>query len=103
MRRARIVISNGGDTLLQALACGCACVAVPIAHDQAARIARCRELQLIHAAPLATADIVEAATRLHANDAARATLKERTRAMGVKDTMLQVLDWIEALVAGRPR
>jgi ADP-heptose:LPS heptosyltransferase len=41
MRAARLVVSNGGDTLLQVLACGRPCVAVPIAHDQAHRIERC--------------------------------------------------------------
>lgn len=41
IRSARLVVSNGGDTLLQALACEVPCVAVPIAHDQAARIDRC--------------------------------------------------------------
>jgi hypothetical protein len=41
--RSRLVLVNGGDTLLQALALGRPCVAVPIAGDQAARIARCVE------------------------------------------------------------
>jgi predicted glycosyltransferase len=41
MRAARLVVSNGGDTLLQVLACGRPCLAVPIAHDQAHRIERC--------------------------------------------------------------
>jgi ADP-heptose:LPS heptosyltransferase len=41
MRAARLVVSNGGDTLLQVLACGRPCVAVPIAGDQAHRIERC--------------------------------------------------------------
>jgi len=41
IRTARLVVCNGGDTLLQVLACDLPCVAVPIAHDQAARIDRC--------------------------------------------------------------
>jgi ADP-heptose:LPS heptosyltransferase len=41
MRAARLVVSNGGDTLLQVLACARPCVAVPIAGDQAHRIERC--------------------------------------------------------------
>jgi ADP-heptose:LPS heptosyltransferase len=41
MRASRLVVSNGGDTLLQVLACGRPCVAVPIAGDQAHRIGRC--------------------------------------------------------------
>jgi hypothetical protein len=97
MRRARIVVCNGGDTLLQALACGCACVAVPIAHDQAARIARCRELRLIDDAPLESAAIIAAVMRLHTDDALRSGLLARSRAAGVTDAMPQVLDWIAAL------
>lgn len=41
IRTARLVVSNGGDTLLQVLACALPCVAVPIAHDQAHRIDCC--------------------------------------------------------------
>ncbi|HEU4626060.1 MAG TPA: hypothetical protein VFS52_14930 [Steroidobacteraceae bacterium] len=41
IRGARLVISNGGDTLLQTIACGRPCVAVPIAGDQAYRIQKC--------------------------------------------------------------
>jgi UDP:flavonoid glycosyltransferase YjiC (YdhE family) len=41
IRGARLVISNGGDTLLQVLACRRPCIAVPIAADQPHRIACC--------------------------------------------------------------
>jgi hypothetical protein len=41
IRTARLVVCNGGDTLLQVLACDLPCVAVPIAHDQAHRIDCC--------------------------------------------------------------
>ncbi|HTB69344.1 MAG TPA: hypothetical protein VK727_24185 [Steroidobacteraceae bacterium] len=102
LRRARVVVSNGGDTLLQALACGCACVAVPIAHDQAARIARCRTLGLIHDAPLAVAAVVEAAARLHADQRERLSLVARGRAAGLRDAMPQILDWIAALAPRAP-
>jgi hypothetical protein len=97
LRRARVVVSNGGDTLLQALACGCACVAVPIAHDQAARIARCRELKLINDAPLDSAAIRAAVMRLHSDAALRSDLVARARAAGVTDAMPQVLDRLAAL------
>jgi len=41
IRGARLVICNGGDTLLQVIACARPCIAVAIAGDQAHRIARC--------------------------------------------------------------
>ena len=103
LRRARIVVSNGGDTLLQALACGCACVAVPIAHDQAARIVRCRELRLIRDAPLAAAAIVDAVAALHEDEDQRQALIARGHAAGITDAMPQILDWMAALLAQEPR
>jgi UDP:flavonoid glycosyltransferase YjiC (YdhE family) len=102
LRRARTVVTNGGDTLLQALACACACVAVPIAHDQAARIARCRALGLIHATALQSEAIIGAVTSLHGNDEERAALIARGRAAGITDGMPGILDWIGAL-AGQAR
>jgi hypothetical protein len=100
LRRARVVVSNGGDTLLQALACGCACVAVPIAHDQAARIARCRALGLIHAAPLATPALVAAVAALYGDEPERLRLIARARATGIEDAMPQILEWLAALAPG---
>jgi hypothetical protein len=99
MRRARVVLSNGGDTLLQALACGCACVAVPIAHDQAHRIERCRELRLIKDAPLACDAMVAAVAQLQADAAERQALIARGRNAGVKDALPQILDWLAVLMA----
>ena len=99
LRRARIVVSNGGDTLLQALACGCACVAVPIAQDQAARIARCRDLRLIRAAPLVAAAIVAAVAALYEDENQRQALIARGHAAGITDAMPQILDWMAALLA----
>lgn len=98
LRRARIVVSNGGDTLLQALACGCACVAVPIAHDQAARIARCRDLGLVRDAPLVAGDIVDAVAVLNDDEGQRQALIAACLAVGVSDAMPRILEWMAALV-----
>jgi predicted glycosyltransferase len=64
MRHARVVVTNGGDTLLQALACKCTCVASPIAHDQAERISRCAKAGLVLATPLKSDEMAEAVVRL---------------------------------------
>jgi hypothetical protein len=64
IRGARLVICNGGDTLLQVLACGRPCVAVPIAHDQAHRIDSCARAGLALPAPLDSQAIESAARRL---------------------------------------
>ena len=57
VRGARLVISNGGDTMLQALACKRPCVAVPIAGDQAYRIKCCVRAGLVASARLDPADL----------------------------------------------
>jgi ADP-heptose:LPS heptosyltransferase len=61
IRGARLVICNGGDTLLQAIACGQPCVGVPIAGDQLYRIVKCQRAGLAHRAPLNANEIVRTA------------------------------------------
>ena len=62
MRGARLIVVNGGSTLLQAIACGGACIAIPIAHDQGERIRRCVDARVAMAATLETANILHTAT-----------------------------------------
>ena len=85
LRRSRLVLVNGGDTLLQALALGRPCVAVPIALDQPARIARCVAAGGVEApAP----DEVEArCDALLRDEAARTGLESRARAAGFTDAL----------------
>src|SRR6202050_2725503 len=71
IRGARLVISNGGDTMLQALACKRACVAVPIAGDQAFRIKRCLGNGLVASARLDADDLERVALRVLATDGAQ--------------------------------
>jgi len=61
IRGARLVISNGGDTLLQTIACARPCVAVPIAGDQAFRIRNCERAGLATGVALDSDEIVRAA------------------------------------------
>jgi ADP-heptose:LPS heptosyltransferase len=77
MSHARLVVTNGGSTLLQAIACGCACIAVPIAEDQPKRIQRCVEAGVAAAAELTSPSILRAATKLLRDEAARAALAQR--------------------------
>lgn len=97
LERTRVVLVNGGDTLLQAMALGKPCVAVPIAGDQAARIARCAALGAIRApVPRARGDEgVEAECRtLLIDDAQRAALETAVRTIGLQDALPGVLDRI---------
>ncbi len=93
LRRARLVIVNGGSTLLQALACGRACVAIPIAKDQRERIRRCVAAGAAIAAPLDGAAIASAAIGLMHDAAARSALEQRARG-------LQLADGIEVALQG---
>jgi len=52
IRGARLVVSNGGDTLLQVLASRRPCIAVPIAGDQAHRITCCVKAGVVVASKL---------------------------------------------------
>jgi glycosyltransferase involved in cell wall biosynthesis len=85
MHSARLIIANGGSTLLQAVACGSACIAVPIAKDQAERIRRCAAAGVTLAVNLDTASIVQAASRLLQNEPQRAALAERARQLKLAD------------------
>jgi ADP-heptose:LPS heptosyltransferase len=77
MNHARLVVTNGGSTLLQAIACGRPCIAVPIADDQAKRIQHCAAAGVAVAAVLSTSSILRAANRLLRDEPARASLAKR--------------------------
>jgi UDP:flavonoid glycosyltransferase YjiC (YdhE family) len=85
MRGARLIVVNGGSTLLQAIACGGACIAIPIAHDQGERIRRCVDAQVAMAATLDTANILHAATSLLQNEGLRAAMAQRAAALKLAD------------------
>ena len=85
MRAARLIVVNGGSTLLQAIACGSACVAIPIAGDQAQRTRRCVAAGVAVAAILDAAGIVRAAERLLQNEPQRAALAARAARLGLAD------------------
>lgn len=85
MISARLIIANGGSTLLQAIACGNACIAVPIAKDQFERTRRCVAAGVAVAATLDAASIVQAADRLLHDEPQRAALAERAARLGLAD------------------
>ncbi len=85
MRSARLIVANGGSTLLQAIACGKACVAVPIAGDQAERTRRCAEAGVALAADLNSANMVLAVDRLLHDEPQRAALADRAAGLKLAD------------------
>ena len=97
MRAAALVLTNGGDTLLQALACARPCLAVPIAPDQAARIAHLERLGLITAAPLDARALADAAAGLLADTARQQAQLAILAAHPVRNALPEVLAAIAAL------
>lgn len=77
MRGARLVVSNGGDTLLQAISAARPCVAVPIAGDQAHRIARCEQRGLAIGSQLDALALSQAALSLLSDSARHAAFVAR--------------------------
>jgi hypothetical protein len=85
MRRARLVVVNGGSTLLQAIACGAVCIAVPIAGDQRGRIRRCVAAGVAAEAPLAAPEMVARSQALLRDESSRAALERRVQGLALAD------------------
>jgi ADP-heptose:LPS heptosyltransferase len=99
MRGARLVIANGGSTLLQSIACGRASMAVAIAGDQAERIRRCVDLGVAVEAPLAADAMVKIAANLWRDGARLDALAGRAVALGLADGVDVALRAMTALLA----
>ena len=99
MRGARLIIANGGSTLLQSIACGRASVAVAIAGDQAERIRRCVDSGVAVEAPLAADAMVKIATDLWRDGARLDALAGRAVALGLADGVDVALRAMTALLA----
>jgi glycosyltransferase involved in cell wall biosynthesis len=99
MRAAQLVVVNGGSTLLQAIACGSACIAVPIAKDQGERIRRCAAAGVAVSATLDSASMVQAAQQLLKNEPQRAALADRARRLGLADGVELAMRALDDLIA----
>jgi spore coat polysaccharide biosynthesis predicted glycosyltransferase SpsG len=98
MRRAQLVIANGGSTLLQAIACQAPSIGVAIAKDQLKRVRQCAAAGLARSATLNTLSIVRAANALMENEPARAALVRRARETQLADGLGIALTAIEDLL-----
>ncbi len=85
LSRSRLVLVNGGDTLVQGIVLGKPCVAVPIAGDQAARIAACAALGAV-IAPRPD-EVVETCASLLGDAAGLEALAAAARAAGLGDAL----------------
>jgi len=101
MRSARLIVANGGSTLLQAIACGKACVAVPIAQDQAQRVRRCVAAGVAVGANLDAANIAQTVARLLQNEPQRSALARSAAELGLADGVELAVRALGDLLAGK--
>lgn len=101
MRGARLVVANGGSTMVQAIGCAAPCIAVPIAGDQDARIRRAVAAGIALRAPLDPHAIAAAARRALADAGALAALARRAAAAGFADGRTIALEALAALLERR--
>jgi glycosyltransferase involved in cell wall biosynthesis len=97
MGHARVVITNGGDTLLQAMACARACVATAIAGDQVSRIARCAEAGLVVGSSLDARELERAALSLLRDESRRTNQQALLSRLGITNGIGAAVDAISTL------
>jgi spore coat polysaccharide biosynthesis predicted glycosyltransferase SpsG len=97
MKQAQIVVTNGGDTLLQTLACAKACVATAIAGDQDHRIAKCEAAGVILRSSLNAHALERAALSLLSDERRRGSQLDLLSRLGIKNGMNLAVDAISTL------
>jgi len=93
LARSKAVLVNGGDTLLQALALDKPCIAIPIAGDQAERIARCAA-QGVLLSPRVE-DVVETCERVLIDASVRSDLAAHRHALALQDALPGIIQRLE--------
>jgi len=99
LARSKAVLVNGGDTLLQALALNKPCVAIPIAGDQAERIARCAT-QGVVLSPLPDA-VVDTCERVLVDAALRSDLQAHRHQLALHDALPGIIERLGRHLARR--
>jgi spore coat polysaccharide biosynthesis predicted glycosyltransferase SpsG len=97
MRHACVAVVNGADTLLQAIACGKACIGVPMAPDQLTRLERLESAGLAVRAPIDAAEIERRAVDLVRNGEARRALAAKAASLNIRDGMGTVMEALASL------
>jgi UDP:flavonoid glycosyltransferase YjiC (YdhE family) len=99
LARSRAVLVNGGDTLLQALALDKPCIAIPIAGDQAERIARCAA-QGVVLSPKPD-DVVETCERVLIDQGVRSDLASHRHTLALHDALPGIIERLGRYLALR--
>ncbi len=101
MRAARLVVTNGGQTMLQALACGTPCVAAPINRDQPIRVRNAAAAGVALPARLDSVAMAHAARGLLDEEARRAAMIGHISALALADGAKVAVDALAGLVQER--
>ena len=97
---ARAALLAGGSLLVQALALGVPTLALPLQGEQAARVRWLAARGAVRAASAASpAALAEALCALADDDAARAALRGRARALGLRNALDDAVAALDALIA----
>ena len=99
LARSQAVLVNGGDTLLQALALDKPCIAIPIAGDQAERIARCAA-QGVVLSPKPD-EVVATCERVLGDTALRDDLASHRQALALHDALPRIIERLGRHLAPR--
>jgi len=99
MARARVVVANGGDTLLQALSFRRHCVAAPLAHDQVGRIRHCADAGIATGVGLDELEVVRAAEELLHDGELRAAQAARIAQRPIRNDITFAVDALVKLAA----
>lgn len=99
MACARVVVSNGGDTLLQALSFRRLCVAAPLAHDQIGRIRHCADAGIATSVPLDDVALARAAEELFHDSQQRTQLQARIAQRPIRNDLDIAVDTLARLAA----
>jgi hypothetical protein len=97
IRAARLVICNGGDTLVQVLALGRACVAIAMAPDQVIRLDRCKRRGLDLRADIDADQILTRTRTLWHDPVSRDAQIQQIGQLRITNAMDQVIDCIVRL------
>jgi ADP-heptose:LPS heptosyltransferase len=99
IRHARIVVTNGGDTLLQTLAFARPCVAAAIAGDQARRIKRCAAAGLVVGSTLDARQLERTALSLLKDEGRRSSQQAKLSRLRITNGINTAVDAIFELAA----
>ena len=98
VRGARLNVVNGGGLLVQALTLGAPCLAVPMQEEQAQRIAAFAARDAVLTCPAQRGAVAAAWQRASNDPDALEALRQRARALGLRNDLQAMIDELRALL-----